>query len=291
MLKHNTINFGNYLSLVKFSHTLFAMPFALIGYFLAVKTLNYSFSWKIFGLVILCMIFARNAAMAFNRYMDREIDIKNPRTALREIPSGIVKPKSALRFVIINVILFIVSTSFINKITFHLSPVALFIVLGYSVTKRFTSLCHFILGVGLSLAPTGAFLAVTGHFAVIPVVFSFLVLTWVSGFDIIYALQDEEFDKYEDLKSMPVLLGKKKAIYLSILLHAFTTFLVIFAGVYAHLGYFYWIGTVFFIILLVYQHLIVKSNDLSKVNIAFSVVNGLASIIFAIFTITDLHVH
>jgi 4-hydroxybenzoate polyprenyltransferase len=278
----------NYLSLVKFSHTIFAMPFAFIGYFLAIHQTNTSFDWKLLVFVVLCMIFARNAAMAFNRFIDREIDIKNPRTAIREIPAGIINAKSALIFVIINSALFVATTYFINELTFKLSPVALLIILGYSITKKFTALCHLILGLGLSLAPIGAYLAVTGEFALLPVLYSFVVLLWVSGFDIIYALQDLDFDKEEELKSLPVFFGKKGALQASTLLHVLSAVLIIFAGYYAHFGLFYWIGSAFFIGLLFYQHTLVKPNDLSRVNVAFFTTNGIASVIFAVFTITEL---
>ena len=163
----------------------------MLGFFIALRHLETEFQWSIFFLVLLCMIFARSAAMAFNRYLDRDIDAKNPRTATREIPAGQISPTSALMFVIINCLLFMATTWFINPICMLLSPVALFVVLIYSYTKRFTFLCHFVLGVGLGLAPIGAYLAVGGGFDLIPLVYSFSVLFWVSGFDIIYALQDE----------------------------------------------------------------------------------------------------
>lgn len=306
-----------YLSLVKFSHTIFAMPFALIGFFLGMLGYdNYAFSivpgWhakvypsnaphfalpalidstllvKLFILVILCMILARSAAMAFNRWLDKNFDAKNPRTAIREIPAGIVKANNALWFVIVCCLLFVVCTFFINKICFYLSPVALFVVLFYSYTKRFTALCHLVLGVGLSLAPIGAYLAVTGQFALLPILFSFIVLFWVSGFDIIYALQDEEFDKSNQLHSIPVALGKSKALMVSNLLHALSAACVIAAGVYAHFGLWYWAGAVFFCGLLIYQHLLVKPDDLRKVNMAFFTTNGIASVVFAVFVILDL---
>lgn len=277
-----------FLSLVKFSHTIFAMPFAIIGYFLAIHNNNLSFDIRIFIYVILCMIFARNAAMAFNRFIDRNIDSKNPRTIIREIPSGLINSKSALIFVIINSILFIITTYFINTLTFHLSPIALFIILSYSLTKRFTALCHIILGIGLSLAPIGAYLAVSGKFAIVPLIYSFVVLFWVSGFDIIYALQDLDFDKEEKLKSFPVFFGKKGALNISTILHILSASLIIFAGILAHLGTFYWIGSAIFIILLFYQHIIVKPNDLSKINLAFFTTNGIASIIFSTFFLLDL---
>ncbi|MCK4663109.1 MAG: putative 4-hydroxybenzoate polyprenyltransferase [Bacteroidales bacterium] len=284
-------SFKNYLSLVKFSHTVFAMPFALIGFFLAVRLTKYFLEWKTLLLIIFCMILARNAAMSFNRYIDRHIDKKNDRTFFREIPLGKIRDKSALRFVIINSLLFCITTLFINKLVFFLSPIALLVILGYSYTKQFTALCHLILGLGLSLAPIGAYLSVTGKFAIIPILFSLIVFFWVSGFDIIYALQDEEFDINEKLKSVPAYMGKIKALILSSILHFFSAFLVIYVGIYSKFGIIYFSGAFVFIALLIYQHIIVKPNDLSKVNMAFFTTNGIASIIFAIFTIVELYLH
>jgi 4-hydroxybenzoate polyprenyltransferase len=242
----------------------------------------------LFCLVLLCMIFARSAAMAFNRWLDKNFDAKNPRTAVREIPAGVIKSNNALLFVIVNCILFIACCFFINKICFYLSPVALFVVLFYSYTKRFTALCHLVLGVGLSLAPIGAYLAVTGQFALLPILFSFAVLFWVSGFDIIYALQDEEFDKNNQLHSIPAALGKSKALMVSNLLHVLSAACVITAGMYGHFGIWYWIGVTIFCSLLIYQHTLVKPTDLKKVNMAFFTTNGIASVVFAIFVILDL---
>jgi 4-hydroxybenzoate polyprenyltransferase len=304
----------NYLSLIKFSHTIFAMPFALIGFFLGIRNehnhygstgqwnLNKAIGWGNdltnfirleelgikFVLVILCMIFARSAAMAFNRWLDATYDAKNPRTAVREIPSGIIKPKNALAFTIANCILFIVCTFFINKACFYLSPIALLVVLGYSYTKRFTALCHIVLGVGLSLAPIGAYIAVTGAFALLPILFSLSVLCWVSGFDIIYALQDEAFDKENKLHSIPSAVGKIKALRISELLHLLSAAFVIYAGIYGSFCLWYWIGVGIFCALLIYQHILVKPNDLSKVNMAFFTTNGIASVVFAVFVLLDL---
>jgi 4-hydroxybenzoate polyprenyltransferase len=294
-----------YLSLVKFAHTIFALPFALIGFFLGfislftidrsgsphfalpafIKTDIYIYK---FILVLLCMVFARSAAMAFNRWLDANFDKINPRTAVREIPAGIIKPGNALGFVIINCIAFILCCWFINRLCFYLSFVALFVVLFYSYTKRFTALCHLVLGIGLSLAPIGAYIAVTGSFALLPVLFSFTVFFWVSGFDIIYALQDEEFDKQHQLHSIPAAVGKTKALRISELLHLLSAACVVYAGILAHSGMLYWTGVVFFIGLLIYQHLLVKPNDLSKVNMAFFTTNGVASVVFATFVILDL---
>lgn len=301
--------FKNYLSLVKFSHTIFAMPFAFIGFFLAVTTSTTIFGqtnlnnaigwgrdvvmhnpeiWKRLLLVILCMVTARSAAMAFNRWLDKNFDAKNPRTAIREIPAGIIASNHALRFVVVNCLIFIILTFFINPICFFLSPVALFIILFYSYTKRFTPLCHLVLGLGLSLAPIGAYLAVTGRFDVLPVIFSFVVLCWVSGFDIIYALQDVDFDQSENLYSIPAVLGKRKALRVSELLHLVAGILVIAAGYMASFGLFYWIGVVVFIGMLIYQHSIVRHDDLRRVNLAFMTANGIASVVFAVLVIVDL---
>lgn len=281
----------HYLSLIKFSHTIFALPFALIGYALAIKeiTLTTEFKVKLLLLVVLCMVFARSAAMAFNRFIDRKIDAKNPRTATREIPAGIIPEKRALNYVIVNSVLFIATTYFINTICFCLSPIALFTILFYSYTKRFTSLCHFVLGIGLSLAPIGAYLAVSCAFALLPILFSFSVFTWVAGFDIMYALQDEEFDKSEKLFSIPSQLGIYNALKLSVIVHFITACLIISIGIYSNFHSIYWIGAAIFITLLIYQHLIVKPNDLSRINLAFGTTNGIASLVFAFFTILSIY--
>jgi len=291
--------FRNYLSLVKFSHTLFALPFALIGFFLGIfgrKSVNETHIpgapaiWLRFFLVLVCMVTARSAAMAFNRWLDRHFDARNPRTAIREIPRGIIAPHSALRFVIICSILFMITCWFINPICFYLSPVALFVILFYSYTKRFTPLCHLVLGVGLSLAPIGAFLAVTGQFGILPLLFSGAVICWVSGFDIIYAMQDVDFDKSEKLFSIPTAVGKARALRISSLLHVFSAVFVVLAGVMGEFGVWYWAGMVLFAGMLIYQHMIVKPNDLSRVNLAFMTANGVASVLFAVFVIADMFI-
>ena len=306
-----------YLSLIKFSHTIFALPFAVIGFCIAAKqpiynwlAANFSNSlppvqpvqlntsanpyqltiFQLFLLVVLCMVFARSAAMAFNRYLDKNFDAKNPRTAIREIPSGLIKANHALLFTIVNCMLFILCCWFINQLCFYLSFVALFVILFYSYTKRFTALCHLVLGVGLSLAPIGAYLAVTGTFDVLPVLFSFTVLCWVSGFDIIYALQDEAFDKQHNLHSIPAAVGKAKALRISELLHVFAAIFVIVAGIYGEFGWWYWTGVAVFCGMLVYQHSIVKPTDLHRVNIAFMTANGIASVVFALFVLLDLFI-
>jgi 4-hydroxybenzoate polyprenyltransferase len=274
-----------YFSLIKFSHTIFALPFAAIGFALAVWYAHYPFQWSLLICVLLCMIFCRSAAMAFNRYTDYTYDAKNSRTAQREIPAGKISPKSALMFVIITSILFIATTWFINRLCFYLSPVALLVVLFYSYTKRFTPLCHVFLGIGQALVPIGAYIAVSGEFAITPIIFSFIVLGWMAGFDIIYALQDEDFDRSEKLHSIPEHFGRKKALAISIFIHCITALLTIFVGIYAHFSWLYWIGAGLFIGCLIFQHAIVSPKDISKVNLAFSTTNGVASVVYATFTI------
>ena len=276
-----------YFSLVTFSHTIFAMPFAFIGFFLAVTTTDYTFSALKLILMLLCMVFARNSAMAFNRYLDREIDAKNPRTKLRDIPSGRISSSAALTFTIINCLLLIITTWFINTLCFYLSPVALLVVLGYSATKRFTFLCHLVLGLGLSLAPIGAYLVVTGTFAPLPILFSASVLFWVTGFDIIYALQDEDFDREQKLHSIPSRLGKVNALNLSTFLHILSAIFVIIPAFLTHVSWPYYVGIIIFCSMLIYQHSLVKPNDLSRVNFAFMTTNGIASVVFALCFLID----
>lgn len=277
------------------------MPFAMIGFFLGVFSFTGPLALPgvhsifffqdlviLFILVVLCMVFARNAAMAFNRWLDKNFDARNPRTAIREIPSGIISSNKALGFVVINCVAFVITTWFINPLCFILSFIALFVILFYSYTKRFTPLCHLVLGLGLSLAPIGAYLAVTGQFNLLPILFSVTVLCWVSGFDIIYALQDEEFDRLQQLHSIPVWLGRKNALLISRILHSIAAVLVIIIGMNGNFHWAYWVGATIFIAMLVYQQSIVKSDDLSRVNIAFMTSNGIASVAFALFVISDI---
>ncbi|MEQ8703255.1 MAG: UbiA-like polyprenyltransferase [Phaeodactylibacter sp.] len=285
----------NYLSLVKFSHTVFALPFALLGFFLATLESGEGLSLRLFLLVVLCMVFARSAAMAFNRYLDRDIDEQNPRTASREIPAGVISPRAALGFVVANSLLFVATTWWINSLCFLLSPVALLVVLGYSYTKRFTFLCHFVLGLGLSLAPIGAYLSVIGQFDLIPLLYSGAVLLWVSGFDIIYALQDDDFDRSLSLNSVPVKMGRPSALRLSTLLHIGSAAFILagawhLQSAYPDFQWLHWLAAAIFLGLLFYQHTLVRPDDLSKVNIAFFTTNGMASLLFGALVILDIYV-
>jgi 4-hydroxybenzoate polyprenyltransferase len=276
-----------YLSLVKFSHTVFALPFALVGLTLGFAQTNH-FDPRILVFVLLCMVTARTAAMAFNRWLDRDIDAANPRTAIREIPAGKISPNQALGLTVLSSLSFVFSAWFINPLCFYLSPVALLVVLGYSYTKRFTALCHLVLGVGLGLAPVGAYIAVTEQFSLAPVLLGFAVLAWVSGFDIIYALQDEEFDRRMGLKSIPAMLGTRQALWVSRSLHIVSVLLVAAFGYLIDGGLLFWVGFLVYTTLLLRQHGIVKNGDLSRVNLAFFTLNGIASVVFGSFAIAGI---
>lgn len=279
--------FRDYFALVKFSHTIFAMPFAFIGFFLAFRQNADSVNLKLFLLIVLCMVFARNAAMSFNRLVDRHFDAKNPRTSQREIPRGAISPKATGYFTLANSLLFILTTYLINPLVLILSPIALFVILFYSYTKRFTWLCHFVLGLGLSLAPIGAYLAVVDRFNLLPILYSVIVLFWVSGFDIVYSLQDESFDKSQNLKSLPAKVGVGRALLIAKILHIIVGVIVMVIGIKYSFGIWYWLGSLGFIVLLVYQHRIISAKDLSRINIAFATTNGIASIFFAAFNILN----
>lgn len=279
----------NYFSMVKFAHTLFALPFALTGFVLALTISGEKFSLPLLLLILIAMVGARNAAMGFNRYKDRDVDSLNPRTKQREIPAGKISAKAALVFVVANTLIFLAAAWFINLLSFVLAFPTLVVLLGYSYFKRFCAFSHYILGIALSIAPTGAYIAVTGTFHIAPVILSVLVLFWVSGFDIIYSLGDEEFDKENSLHSIPQLVGTKKALIISSASHALVIpLLVLFYFVVNGLGIIYIAGAIIFAILLLWQHLIISAKDLSRINAAFFTANGIASVIFALFTIIDL---
>lgn len=279
----NTI--AKYASFVKFSHTIFAMPFALIGYAYAILNKGYEFEWLLLVKILFCMVFARNAAMGFNRWADRKIDAENPRTADREIPSGQISPKAALFFVTANAAGFLIVAGFINRLTLMLAPLALFIILGYSFTKRFTAWSHLVLGTALAIAPAGAYIAVTGTLALIPVLLAGLVASWVAGFDILYSLQDAEHDKKHGLHSVPSKFSATGAVVISAILHLVTIYAVLIIGYYLGKPVLYWIGSVFFIGLLILQHFVFFPNKELRIAAWFGIINGVSSIIYAAFTI------
>lgn len=279
---------GDYLSLVKFSHTIFAMPFALMAFVFAIKTTEAQFSWILLLQIVGCMVFARNVAMGFNRWTDHKIDGDNPRTASREIPAGKISPKSALIFVIVNALLFIALSSSINLLTAVLSPVALAVIMFYSYCKRFTAMAHLVLGLSLGIAPAAAYIAATGTIATAPCLISLLVLTWCGGFDIIYALQDLEFDRQRGLHSIPVRFGVRGALYISIALHAISIAALILFARYCPQGWLLWIGVALFSLCIILEHILVTPTKQRSIGIAFGTLNGIASLTLATFTILQL---
>ncbi|MFO7790437.1 MAG: UbiA-like polyprenyltransferase [Bacteroidales bacterium] len=287
-IKQSASKIKAYASFVKFSHSIFALPFAITGYCMAILHYGYAFEWQDIVFVLICMVLARNTAMGFNRFTDATLDKANPRTLNREIPAGIIKPKQALWFVIVNMLLFIAVTWFINPLVFYLSPVALLIITGYSYTKRFTGLSHYVLGLSLAIAPTAAFLVVSAGFALLPVLLSGMVLFWTAGFDIIYALQDEDFDKKLKLFSIPAALGRKKSLIVSAFTHLISIGFLICLGINMQANGLFWTGGGLFTCLLIYQHAIVTPNNISRINLAFGTLNGIASMVFAVFTILSM---
>ena len=271
-----------------FAHTVFALPFALIAFTLACQTTYVAHPWILLLQLLGCMVTARNSAMSFNRYVDRHIDALNERTKGRELPAGALAPKGVLLFFCINALLFILCSWSINRLCFYLSFPALVLLCGYSYTKRFTWLCHFVLGLALAIAPVGAFIAVTGIITLPIVWLSLMVALWVSGFDILYALSDEAHDRAHDLFSVPERFGRKTALLVSRGLHTLVLPMMVLFGLSARLSWGYWMATLIFTCLLIYQHSIVKVDDITKLNRAFFTVNGIASLLFAILTIADI---
>lgn len=289
----NTIS--KYMSLVKFSHTIFAMPFALMSFSYAVKcgatgaAQSNPWWWATLLLqVVLCMVFARNVAMGFNRWIDRDIDAKNPRTAQREIPAGKISPRAAMWFVAINAILFVLTASTINTLTAILSPVALGVVMAYSYCKRFTSLAHLVLGLSLGIAPVGAYIAVEGEFALAPCVLSLLVMTWCGAFDIIYALQDREFDIANGLHSIPSRFSVKTSLIISCALHAVSIAALVWFLLILPPSVWKWIGGALFTAIIILEHILVTPTRQRHIGIAFGTLNGLASLTLAIMVIIGL---
>ncbi|MBE6197483.1 MAG: 4-hydroxybenzoate octaprenyltransferase [Rikenellaceae bacterium] len=279
---------SKYLRLVKFSHTIFAMPFALVAFTYALWSSEAEFSWWLLLQVVLCMVFARNVAMGFNRWADRDIDKENPRTTSREIPSGQISPRNALAFVVVNALLFVATAMTINLLTALLSPVALAVVMFYSYCKRFTSLAHLVLGLSLSIAPTGAYIAVTGTLTFVPCLLSLVVLTWTGGFDIIYALQDAAFDRERGLHSIPSHFSVATSLYISIALHCISVAALVLFALQLPQSWVLWCGVGLFTAILVAEHVLVTPTRQRSIGIAFGTLNGLASLTLAVFVITNI---
>jgi 4-hydroxybenzoate polyprenyltransferase len=275
-----------YGRMIKFSHSVFALPFALAS---AAMAAGGRMPWRELPWIVVAMVGARSAAMGFNRLADQAIDARNPRTAARELPRGVLSRGEVWVFVVLSALALVAAAAMLNPLCLLLSPVALLIVLGYSYTKRFTSGSHLVLGLALGIAPVGAWLAVRGRFDRAPVVLALAVLGWVSGFDTIYACQDVDFDRREGLRSLPARLGTRGALLVARILHLTAVALLAALYVLVPLHPVYLAGVAAVAALLVYEHSLVSPDDFSRVNAAFFTVNGWISIAYLIFTLVALH--
>ena len=273
------------LEMIKFEHTVFALPFAVMSAFIAAG--GFPPVDKL-GWILVAMVGARSCAMAFNRLADAEIDSRNPRTTMRAIPAGLITKEAVWIFTLVSAGLFVFAAWQLNPLAFALSPVALAVIMGYSYTKRFTALSHFWLGFALSISPVGAWIAIKGRFDWTPIILCGVVMLWTAGFDIIYACQDIKFDKNHGLHSIPARLGIRWALRLSSALHVVAVLLLLGIPYLTQLGIFYYIGVGIVVVIFIYEHAIVKPNDLSRVNIAFFTLNGMISLVLMALSIVDI---
>lgn len=281
-----------FLEMIKIEHTLFALPFAFMGALLgSVVMFGYLPSWAKIGWILLAMVGARSAAMGLNRIIDKVFDAKNPRTAMRAIPAGLISSKEAIIFVIISFILLFWAAFQLNPLCVKLLPIAVFFLVFYSYTKRFTWACHIILGLTIGLAPLGGWVAVTGSFSLTAFVFYVAIVFWLAGFDVIYACQDVEFDRKEGLHSIPSRFGVAKGLKIARWFHIITAAGFISLFFMTDLSWVYLIGVLVSYALLMYEHFIVKADDLSRVNTAFFTMNSVLSMAVFIFTLIDLVVN
>jgi len=274
-----------FFEMIKFEHTLFALPFAYLGAFLASNGVP-SASKLLW--ITLAMIGARTAAMSLNRLIDRHIDARNPRTAQRALPAGQLRVNEVYLYTVLSFLLLGYSAYKLNLLALWLMPIAVFFLVLYSYTKRFTWACHLALGISLGLAPAGAWIGVTGHWALAPILLGLGVMTWVAGFDVVYACQDVEFDRKEGLNSIPAIFGVQRGLEISSLLHIIAPIFFIAVGVVMSMSWLYYLGVAIAIVLLFRQHRIVSADDLSKIGVAFFDLNGYLSILLFVFSISDL---
>ncbi len=274
-----------FFEMIKIEHTLFALPFAYLGAFLAAGGMP-SFAKLLW--ITLAMIGARTAAMSLNRLIDRHIDARNPRTSQRALPAGQLRVKEVYLYTVLSFLLLGYSAYKLNLLALILMPIAVFFLVLYPYTKRFTWACHLVLGISLGLAPAGAWIGVTGHWALTPVLLGLGVMAWVAGFDVVYACQDVEFDRKEQLHSIPAVFGVQRGLEISSFLHMLAPLFFIAVGVVMSMGWFYYVGVGIAIILLFRQHRIVKADDLSKIGVAFFDLNGYLSVLMFVFSIMDL---
>ena len=279
---------GKYASFVKLSHTVFALPFALASMMVAARDRHGWPGWRIFGLILAAMVTARTCAMAFNRIADREFDRVNPRTATRHLPTGQISLAGAWFFCLLSAAAFVLATYVINPLCFYLSPVALFMVCFYSLTKRFTDFTHVYLGVALAIAPVGAWLAVKGSFAITPFLLGLIVVCWLVGFDTIYAIQDYEFDRRHGLHSIVVRWGAKNALTFAFLVHMIMWGLLVLFGLIARFRVPYLVGLLIILVCLLIEHWLARKRSLKWINVAFFRLNALISMIFLVIVLTEV---
>lgn len=274
-----------FLEMIKFEHTIFALPFAYIGAFLGAQGLPtlYDFFW-----ITLAMVGARTAAMSLNRLLDRHIDAENPRTAGRAIPAGLISVKEVWVYTILSFALLIISSLMLNMLAVKLMPIAVFFLVIYSYMKRISWTCHLVLGIAIGLAPMGSWVAVTGTLELPAFLMGLAVATWVAGFDVVYACQDYKYDKEKGLHSIPSRFGIPSALIIAKVLHILAVIFLASVGLSLNMGLFYWVGVLIAALILVYEHRIVNPRDLSKINIAFFNMNGILSVIVFVFTLLDL---
>jgi 4-hydroxybenzoate polyprenyltransferase len=278
-----------FLEMIKVEHTLFALPFAFMGAILgSVVVFGKVPSWEQIFWITLAMVGARTAAMSLNRVIDRAIDKKNPRTANRAIPAGLISSSQVIVYIVLSFVLLFWATSHLSSLSMKLLPIAVFFLVFYSYTKRFTWTCHFILGLTLGLAPLGGWVAVTGEITLASIIFYLTVVCWSTGFDLIYACQDSEFDRKEGLYSIPSRFGIAAALNTARILHALTAVGLIALFFLTGLSWWYLAGLVIAYIILIYEHRLVSPTDLSKLNTAFFTMNSILSAVIFVFTLLDI---
>lgn len=280
-------SFFAFIKMIKLEHSLFALPFAFVGMILAANGFP---SWNVILWIVVAMVGARSAAMGVNRYADAEIDARNPRTASREIPAGNISKKATLFYILVSLALYFTAAFMLNRLTAILSPIPVLIFILYAYAKRFTNFCHVILGIALGLAPICAWIAVTGSIDTAPFILGGAVILWVAGFDILYAIQDIEYDRKEGLHSIPAVFGTGGSLIIARILHFAAICLFISLMAFTNLGYIYLAGVLLSGALMAYEHSLVSKDDLSKLNMAFFNMNAYISITIMIFTIIDIWV-
>ncbi len=274
-----------FMGMIKFSHTIFALPFALSGALLANRSLP---DGKQILFIVLAMVGARTAAMALNRLIDSEIDARNPRTADRAIPAGLLSKGAVALAILLSIALMLWASAMLNPLCLKLSPIAIFFLVLYSYCKRFTALAHLVLGICLAAAPIGAWIAIKGSVELPAIILGLIVIFWVSAFDMLYALQDIEFDRSAGLHSVPVALGVNGALWLARIFHLITVILLIWLINLMGLGIWFQLGTAVMAILLLYEHLLLRGGDLTRLDAAFFTMNGYISLTFLAATVADI---